>query len=209
MEFANIKYMNKTGFFVISGNRDIKTEIIRKSIHLLIAFCPVMAAINKSFTVGVLAAGIFLYAVFEILRLLGIKVPVVSILTAVASRPRDRGHFVMGPMTLGLGALFSFLFFQPLATAVGIYALAFGDSIASLTGKLFGRNRPAFLQGKSIEGSLACFIAVYFAALMASGDFKISIIAAITASLTEALPLEDFDNLCMPLTVGLAVTALL
>jgi dolichol kinase len=141
----------------------------------------------------------------ESLRLEGVKAPFISSLTAMASRSRDLGHFVMGPVTLGLGSLLALLLYPSPAAAIAIYALAFGDGFASLIGKIFGRMRPAFLCGKSVEGSLACFTAVYIAAWQVSRNFTISLAAALTAMVVEALPLEDYDNLAIPLTVGLAV----
>jgi len=182
---------------------DARTELVRKSIHLLIAFTPAMATINYSLTVLVLMAGILGYTVMEQFRLAGVEVPLVSALTSMASRPRDMGHFVLGPITLGLGALLALLLFPSPAACIGIYALAFGDGFAALFGKLFGRNRPAFLLGKSVEGSIACFVAVFISAWLVSHNSAVSLAAAITATVVEALPLEDYDNIALPLVVGM------
>ncbi|MCL2762928.1 MAG: phosphatidate cytidylyltransferase [Treponema sp.] len=184
---------------------DIKTELIRKSIHFLIALSPGMAAINYPLTVLGLMAGVLGYTIMEHLRLSGIKVPVISALTDMASRPRDRGNFVLGPVTLGIGALLALLLYPSPAACIGIYALAFGDGFAAPIGKLFGKTRPAFLFGKSVEGSVACFTATYIAALMVSRNFTISLAAALTATAVEALPLEDYDNIVLPLVVAFVV----
>jgi dolichol kinase len=173
--------------------------------HFLIALCPGMVAINYSFTVLVLMAGILGYTFMEYLRLSGIKVPVISSLTSMASRSKDMGHFVMGPVTLGMGALLALLLYPSPVAAIAIYALAFGDGFASLAGKFFGELRPAFLFGKSIEGSLVCFSAVFISSYVVSGSVQISTAAALTAMIVEALPLEDYDNLALPVTVGLVV----
>jgi dolichol kinase len=210
--------MNRTGFlslstfpsfpsFTIAGKDvgELKTEILRKSIHFLIAVSPSMAAINRPLTVFALMIGTLGYTFMEYLRLSGVKVPVISSLTSMASRPRDIGRFVMGPVTLGLGALLALLLYPSPVATIAIYALAFGDGFASLIGKFFGRRRPAFLCGKSIEGSLACFAAVFISAYAVSGSIFIAAVAAFTAMFVEALPLEDYDNLALPVTVGLAV----
>jgi dolichol kinase len=189
--------------------RELKTEIIRKSIHFLIALSPLMASINRPVTMFILITGTLAYIYMESLRIEGITVPFISSLTAMASRSRDLGHFVMGPVTLGLGSLLALLLYPSPAAASAIYALAFGDGCASLVGKIFGRVRPAFLCGKSVEGSFACFIAVYIAAWQVSKNITISLVAALTAMVVEALPLEDYDNLAIPLTVGLAVQLIL
>jgi phytol kinase len=184
---------------------ELKTEIVRKSIHFLIALSPFMAAVNRPLTVLFLMAGTLGYTLMEYLRLSGVKVPVISSITSMASRSRDMGHFVMGPVTLGFGALLALLLYPSPVASIAIYALAFGDGFASLIGKCFGKWRPSILCGKSVEGSLACFIAVFISALAVSHNVNIALIAAFTATVVEALPLEDFDNMAIPVTVGLAV----
>lgn len=193
----------------ITGSSDnvneLKSEVVRKAIHFLIALSPSMAAVNMQFTVLFLMAGTLGYTVMEYLRLSGVKVPLISSLTKMASRPRDMNSFVMGPVTLGLGALLALLLYPSPVAVIAIYALAFGDGFASLVGKFFGKIRPAFLYGKSIEGSFACFVAVYLSAYAVSGSLYISVAAALTAMIIEAMPLEDYDNLVLPVTVGMVV----
>jgi len=189
--------------------RKFKTEAVRKSLHCLIAFGPALASLSRGGAVCALLAGAALYAWFEELRLSGVRVPVVSSLTALASRSRDAGRFVRGPVTLALGAALALVLFPPAAAAVAIYALAFGDGLASLVGRVFGRVRPAFMNGKSVEGSLACAAAVFTAALAVTGRPWAALGVAVVTTLIEALPLRDWDNLVIPLAAGLAACALL
>ena len=184
---------------------ETKSEVVRKSIHFLVALSPGMAVINYPLTVLALMTGVLGYTIMEQMRLAGIEVPLVSAITSMASRPRDRNNFVLGPVTLGIGALLALLLFPSPAACIGIYALAFGDGFASLVGKLFGRVRPAFLLGKSIEGSMACFVAVFFSAWLVSQSYTVALIAAVTATAVEALPLKDYDNIALPLIVGAVV----
>jgi dolichol kinase len=167
-----------------------------------------MAYFNRPITIALLVLGTAFYAVMEILRLEGRKIPVISSVTVMVSRTRDTG-FVMGPVTLGIGALLALLLYPPKAAAIAVYALAFGDGLSSLTGKLFGRFRPAFLFGKSIEGSLTCFAATFLAGFLVSRNLFVSTVAAVIATITEALPLKDYDNLAIPLLTGLAVFCLM
>jgi len=184
---------------------ELKTEIVRKSIHFLIALAPSMAAVNRPLTVLFLMFGTLGYTFMEYLRLSGANIPVFSSLTKMASRPRDASRFVMGPVTLGLGALVALLLYPSPVASIAIYALAFGDGFASLVGKFFGKWRPAFLYGKSVEGSLACFTATLVSAYAVSGNMRVAMTAAFTAMIVEAMPLEDYDNLILPVTVGMAV----
>jgi len=184
---------------------EAKAETVRKSLHFLIALSPGMAAISLPFTVLSLFAGVLAYASMELLRFYGVKVPVVSALTRISSRERDVGRFVFGPVTLGIGAMLALLLFPLPAATAGIFALAFGDGFASLAGRLFGRIRPAFLFGKSLEGSAACFVATGLSVYLISQNHMVALAAAFVATALEALPLEDYDNLVLPLAVGLVV----
>ena len=188
---------------------EIKSEAIRKSLHFLIALSPSLANINRRLALFLLIIGTVSYSYMEYLRKSGIVIPVISRATALASRSREKGRFVLGPITLGLGAFLAILLFPPPAATVAIYALAFGDGFASIIGKLFGEIRPRFLLGKSIEGSSACFVAVFLAAFCVYSDYRIALLAAVVATLVEALPLKDLDNLALPLSVGFVIQLIL
>ncbi len=178
-------------------------EFIRKSIHLLIALVPTMAFWNFPLTVIMLILGILVYSSAEYLRGLGLHVPVISDITAMASRNRDEGHFVLGPVTLGIGALSALLLYPHPAAAVGIYALAFGDGLSSLAGKIIGGPKIPFTGGKTFSGSLTGFLAVFLAAMFFSDNLVTIFVIAAGASLLEAMPSKDMDNIIIPVGTGL------
>ena len=180
----------------------IKAELIRKGIHNLIALAPWLAGMNRPHTALLLMGGVFFYALVESLRFVGFSPPLTSSLTKSVLREREEGRFALGPVTLGLGALLAIVLFPPQAAAVGIYALAFGDSAATLTGKFLGRIRPAFLAGKSLEGSLACFAVAALACFLVFRDWRIAIATGIVSMVVEAFSIRDFDNLLLPLAAG-------
>jgi dolichol kinase len=181
-----------------------KSEIIRKCIHLLIALTPALTMVSRDFAVAVLTLGIMLYFYLEGLHLSGINVPFFSNVVRNASRQRDVKRFVLGPVTLGIGALLSFLLLPAAPAAIAVYALAFGDGFASLVGRIFGRIRPSFLFGKSVEGSLSCFFCVLLSSWYVCRDIRASLVTAFVATVCEALPLGDFDNIVIPLAAGFA-----
>jgi dolichol kinase len=184
--------------------QEFRNEFLRKGIHFLVAFVPAIAAVSRDFAVSMLLSGIIFYTYLEVLRFSGIEVPFFSAITRKASRPRDKNRFILGPVTLGTGALAALLFLPETPAKLAIYALAFGDGFASLIGRAFGRIRPAFLLGKSLEGSLSCFFSVLIVSWYVCGDVKTSLIAAAAATVCEALPLEDYDNIIIPLAAGIA-----
>ena len=188
----------------LSLRKQLKTELIRKCIHISIALVPLLASWNRSYTALLLMAGVFFYTCAESLRFLGFSLPLVSSITVAVSRNREQGHFVLAPITLGLGALLALLLFPPQIAAVAIYALAFGDSASAIIGRTLGRIRLSFLFGKSLEGISACFIAATLSGYLVFHDIKMALVAGLTSLIVDALPLRDYDNLLFPLAVGFA-----
>ena len=191
----------------ISGNALAK-EVVRKTIHVTIAFVPTLAKWNMTATVVLLAAGILFYVANETARVSGTGFGFVSRMTAVASRPGERG-FVWGPVTLGLGAMAALLYYPDPAATVAIYALAFGDGIASVVGKLWGRRSAAWIGTKTPVGSLACFVAVFVSVLTVTRSVPQTLVAAFVATALELIPVKDVDNLIIPLGTGLVMTLVL
>ena len=184
----------------------MKSELVRKGIHILIALAPWLAAQNFSHTVLFLMGGVFFFFCVESLRFVGFSPPFVSSVTASVLREKEKGHFALGPITLGLGALLSLILFPPWAAAAAIYTLAFGDCAATIAGRFFGRIRPAFLKGKSIEGPLACFAVTTMVCFFVFRDWRIAIVTGIVSMLVEAFSIRDLDNLFLPLAAGLTAT---
>jgi dolichol kinase len=186
----------------------LRGELVRKALHMLIAFVPGIATITGvAPTLAILGIGVVIYTSAEYARIHGRSVALISALTVIASRPRDRGHFVAGPVTLGIGAMLALLLYPAPAAFLAVYALAFGDGIASLVGRAYGRYQ--ILPGTTLEGSVACFIAVFIAGMSLTGNVSVSLIIAAVATTLEALPTDDMDNIILPVGVGLLTTLLL
>ncbi len=184
-------------------------EILRKAIHLLIAFVPQFASIDLQATMILLAGGTLFYVFAEQLRMEGTPVLIVSQLTVIASRQRDKGRFVLGPVTLGVGAMLSLLLYPSTAAAVAIYTLAFGDGFASLAGKLLRSPAIPFSRNKTLAGSLACFLAVLLATWKLTGRLSIAAVIAVAATVLELIPIRDFDNLLLPVGTGFVAAKIL
>lgn len=189
-------------------SEEIRIELLRKGIHLLIAFVPGIAAYSLQLAVFLLTSGIITYTILESLRRAGVTVPVISRITALAARRRDAGKFVLGPITLGFGALCALLLYPNPAASIAIYALAFGDGLSSLVGKSFGTIKIPFTGGKSVEGSLTCFFAVYLSSFALTSDMARSFALALIATMVEAVPMKDMDNILLPAITGAAAILL-
>ncbi len=189
---------------------EIRGELIRKSLHLLIAFVPSMSsALGVPFTLTMLALGTLTYSTAEYLRTNGKNVFIISKITVLASRDRDIGRFVLGPITLAVGAMLALMLYPAPAAAIAVYALAFGDGLSSLFGKLFGETVLPYTGGKTFEGSLICFLAVFLISYHLLGSLQGAVLLAATATLLEALPVSDLDNIFIPMGVGLTASALI
>ena len=185
---------------------NLQKELVRKSVHMTVAFVPLLANINKDFTIVLLIFGVTFYLGIEFLRSRGVVLfRVLSSISEIASRERDKG-MTLGPVSLGVGALLALLFFAPVPAACGIYALAFGDGLSSLTGKLWGRVKIPFTNGKSFVGSFTCFVMILSTSYGVTGSLSKSLLAATGGTIAEMIPAKDIDNFIIPFTVALLIT---
>jgi phytol kinase len=156
-----------------------------------------------------LAGGTLFYVFAERMRVEGCPVFLISDLTVIASRQQHKGRFVLGPVTLGVGAMLSLLLYPSTAAAIAIYALAFGDGFASLAGKLFRSPAIPFTRNKTLAGTLACFTAVFLVTWKLTGRFSIASVIAVSATMLELIPVQDFDNLILPVGTGFVAAYIL
>ncbi|MBE6354065.1 phosphatidate cytidylyltransferase [Treponema sp.] len=185
----------------------ITKEVFRKSIHLCSSFVPFFLSLAYRPVIVLLILAVIFYSVCEILRLKGYTIPLITEVTTAAARKRDENKFVKGPVTLCTGIILTALLFDSVSSTVGILALAFGDGLASLCGKLFGKVTIPFTQGKTVAGSLACFTAIfiscaavcYYCGIEGSGK---ALIIAGTGMLIEVMPLKDMDNIIIPIALA-------
>ena len=190
------------GILIKQYRISIFKEVFRKSIHLCSAFVPTLLTFAYKPVLALLFDALIFYSFTEFVRLKGINVPVVSRITSIAARKRDENKFVLGPVTLVVGIIAAALLWKPAAARIGIYALAFGDGLASLVGKLIGRIHIPFTKGKTAAGSLACFYAVFISSFCVGKNALVSLILAFVAMIVEIIPMTDFDNIVIPIVIG-------
>lgn len=192
----------ETGVLIRQKINSIKKELFRKTIHLCSAFVPLFLRLMYWPTIILLLLAVIVYSVCEVARYHGKTIPLISKITEVAARKRDENKFVLGPVTLVFGILIAALLLPLGSATVGIYALSFGDGLASLVGKTFGRHCIPFTKGKTYAGSLACFFAVFVSCFCCCLNPLIALVIGISAMVIEMLPLKDFDNLIIPIAIG-------
>lgn len=110
--------------------------------------------------------------------------------------------------TLGGSFLTIWLIPHPDVVLAGLWYLALGDGAAAVVGRSWGHIR---IGSKSLEGSLACFLACWGAGtlcLAPAFGAQEALLGALAATVVEILPLPLNDNLWMPLLPGLLLTFL-
>ena len=181
---------------------ELLKELFRKTIHICAAIVPLGLHYFKIPTICALLIVMMGYIVSEILRRSGHDIPLISIITQAAARKRDENKFVLGPVMLCLGIVLCALVWPEIPARVGILALAFGDGLASLGGKFLGRVQIPFTKGKTAAGSLTCFAAIFASCFCITHNAAVALCCGAAGMFIEVLPLNDFDNLLIPVAIG-------
>ncbi len=186
----------------------MRREIIRQSIHFIFGCLVILLLIGigaENFliiNIGILAFG---YAISTLIKN-GVKLPLFSYVVSNAERDLEKQLPGKGALLFFTGTLItSILFYQNFIVLLGaIIVLVFGDSIATLIGKGFGKYR--LWSKRTLEGSIAGII-VSFLVLSIIFPHGAALGAAIVGMAMEYLPIDD--NLTIPIAAGIALTLLL
>jgi dolichol kinase len=107
-----------------------------------------------------------------------------------------------------LGIVITVLAFKREWAIPAMFYAQLGDPAAEIVGRRWGRHR--FSNGKSLEGSLGCFVVSLAAGLACCQVLPLSpgvaVLGALAAAVAEAAPLPLGDNLLMAPLGGLAMT---
>lgn len=193
----------KIAYTLMNISYMIKKEFFRKTIHMMSSFVPFFFYFNRALVMIGLLSVTFVYFLSEVLRANNIRIPVISRITELAARSRDEGKIVLGPITLALGIFLSFTFFDYRSAVIAVFALSFGDGVASLFGKIIGGPKIPFTFGKTLSGSTGCFVVLSTVYVSCGIGLIQSVLLAGIATLVEAFPTGDYDNLLIPVITGL------
>jgi len=125
---------------------------------------------------------------------------------------RAEEEFKESAMTpYAIAILLTLLTFPKMVALIAIYSLAIADPASALVGITWGRRR--IVAGKSLEGSLAFFVAtavitavvLHVTVIVGAGRLAaVAVVIGIAGAVFEMLPLRLDDNLTIPLFVGFA-----
>ena len=187
-------------------------EIKRKAIHLSFILLPLAyhydadGLFNKGFLVRGLLAAIVVSMAIELARL---HDPRVRSFFRKFFREMIRNHEEMnllGSTYLLISAVLTIeAFSEPVAVAA-LGCLILGDTAAALVGKTLGRTR---ILGKTLEGSLACFVVSFLFAWGVVGlEPGLAAAGMLAGTVLELLPIPLDDNFRIPLSAGYAMKLL-
>jgi dolichol kinase len=165
---------------------------------LLIPFAA--EAISKFAVLAVLAAVTVVYIVSEVLRLRGRQLPLITRFTLSMSRENEISGFVLAPVYLAIGVIFSLLVFPKNIAYASITIIAVGDPVASYVGGSLGRIQ---VRRKTLEGFAAGLIVSFVVALVWVPPY-LALTGSAAGMLLELLGILD-DNLTIPIGAGSAM----
>lgn len=169
---------------------------------MLAAFIPFFYYFYQSIVMTSLLLITLLYFISEILRIKRIHIPLIFQITEIASRSKDRGKIMLGPITLSMGIFLSLTFFDYREAVIAIFAVAFGDGVATLFGKTIGGWKIPFTFGKTFSGTSGCFVVLFIVFLACGLNINQAVFLALSASIIEVFPTGDYDNLLIPVITG-------
>ena len=192
-------------------------ELKRKIIHLIGLLIPIcyyfFSEDDKIIAVFILLSLTVIYFFLEFLRLTNQKVQRYFLTHFSPLLRTHEKQKITGTGYYLLSALLSISLFKKELAIACLSFLVLGDMFAAIIGMRFGRTK--ILAGKSLEGSLACFIVCLVIGLFVAWLFpthlnlQIIAIGAFTATIVELLPLGLDDNLTIPLISGLVMEILI
>jgi len=181
-------------------------EIIREIIHACGFSVPILSSLVGRHIITLLILLVtFMYTISELIMMEEKSFPLISSITSHAATPEELHEFGTAPVFFAFGILFTLLLFPSPASSAAIAVFAFGDSTASIFGKMLGRTALPLNKGKTLEGAFIGFLFAFLAATFFVNPIR-ALIGAALAMVMESLPLPLNDNLVVPIMTGFALT---
>ena len=181
----------------------IKRELQRKSIHLSMIIIPVWIYVTPpDWTLLGLIIATSATVVTDLLRLTDRRLRGFFLrFFRSLIRSHEEEH-LLGSTYFMIAALLSVLAFDKPIAIAALTFLIFGDTVAAVFGKRFGK--PTYW-GKSFEGSLACFVSCLIIGAALLSNPWVIVTGALAAAVAEALPIPMDDNMRVPIVSGLVM----
>jgi dolichol kinase len=181
----------------------LRRELQRKSIHLGMIIIPVWVYFTpKNWGLLGLIIATFATVVLDLLRLTDHRLRQFFLrLFRSLIRSHEEEH-LLGSTYFMIAALLSVLAFEKMIAISALTFLIIGDTVAAVVGKRFGT--PLYW-GKSLQGSLGCFVSCLLIGAALLDEPLIAVAGALAATIAEALPVPMDDNMRVPIVSGLVM----
>lgn len=123
------------------------------------------------------------------------------------SEQRRNYGLVYYPISLVILVLLQFKAGLPQSACLtGVLCMAYGDSIAAILGRTWGKRRlPGFMHEKTMLGFVSMFVVSFAIIFMIDGNPVVALIIGLGASVCEAVTPYGLDNLTVPILTALAM----
>lgn len=111
----------------------------------------------------------------------------------------------MGAFTFYLSSGIVLVLFPSEIANLSVAVLAVGDSVSSIVGIHFGRNKIFFNSKKSWEGTIGGFLASFVVCSLFS-SYALALAASFIGMLIEALPWDMNDNISIPFSISIILS---
>ena len=185
----------------IRWNGRTLTSKRRMIVHASTVLVPMLAeATSRNLVLVLLALVTVGYILSELLRLRGVRLPLITAFTLKMIRGQESVGFASRPVYLALGVILVLLLFPKTIAYASIAIVGIGDPVAAYVGGRFGRRR---IGRKSLEGFMAGSIAAFIGTLIVVAPIT-GAIGSIAGMLIELVGIWD-DNFAIPLAAGIAM----
>jgi len=180
-------------------------ESLRQVVHLVfgLGIAGFILLFDRDLALPVLVLALFVGFILSDAISRGYTIPVIS--AVIASLERRDAAPGRGTLFFALGALFCLVFFPREVAFIGLVVLSLLDSVTTLVGIRFGRNR--IYNHKSFEGTFAGVVVTVAALCLLVPPATALVTAAVTALAELVSPVDD--NLVIPVVACLVLTVLL
>lgn len=185
----------------------LKKEILRKSIHLSGIFLLPILYWNKNIFALILSSALFFYLFIEWFHKKKIKIPLLTTLIQACKRDYEKESLARGPILLAVSGIFLPYLFGTQAAAVGLSQIFVADVFATLLGMKFGKKKLPYSENKSWIGSFI-FLIVALIVNLSFVPYPMAVILALLGAAIESLPIANWDNLTVPVSVSLLASLL-
>lgn len=183
---------------------NFKKEVLRKSLHLPGVLFILSATYFYWSSLLILSFLVLTYFLsYHLQKTRGKGLPVFGKLTQFLKRDEELD---LGPPLLGIGILFSLLFFKSQIATCAILQVCVADTAACLSGKYFGKRNVFYSPQKTYLGCFIFFLTAFFIQLPWISPLH-SFILAVFGMFLESLPFGAWDNFLIP--VGISLLALM